>query len=241
MSVETAVSRIRWQSEAYAENANANALRWATMFSFWFDADSAPENAVATVAPFAPLAVADAGDDRSICLGDSAQLGAPAVPGQSYLWAPGGETTAQITVSPASTTTYTLTATSDCGAVQDSVEVTVAPAGPDAATLTDPADGAVDLAPPIVLAWNAVAGATAYGVEVATDAAFTELVVDQETGAPGYQVPVSLAPVQHFWRVTTYGSCPGATSATFDFTVDDAIFVDGFLSGDYTGGWTHQP
>lgn len=33
---------IRWESEPFAVNANANALRWGTMFSFWFDADAPP-------------------------------------------------------------------------------------------------------------------------------------------------------------------------------------------------------
>jgi hypothetical protein len=31
---------ISWQSESFATNPNANALRWATLFNFWFDADS---------------------------------------------------------------------------------------------------------------------------------------------------------------------------------------------------------
>ncbi|MEM1205479.1 MAG: hypothetical protein AAGN66_19775, partial [Acidobacteriota bacterium] len=58
-----------------------------------------------------PEATADAGADRTICAGESVTLGAPAQPGHAYSWSPGGETTAQITVSPADSTLYTLTAT----------------------------------------------------------------------------------------------------------------------------------
>ncbi|MEO8277316.1 MAG: hypothetical protein ABI639_13970 [Thermoanaerobaculia bacterium] len=39
-SVDDPTSVISWSTETFATNANANALRWATMYSFWFDADS---------------------------------------------------------------------------------------------------------------------------------------------------------------------------------------------------------
>jgi len=70
-----------------------------------------------------PQAIADAGADRTICLGDSTTLGTPAQSGHSYSWSPGGQTTAQINVSPSTQTTYTLTATTSCGSDQDSVTV----------------------------------------------------------------------------------------------------------------------
>ena len=41
-AVDAAASSVSWQSELFATNEDANALRWATMFSFWFDATSAP-------------------------------------------------------------------------------------------------------------------------------------------------------------------------------------------------------
>ncbi len=72
-----------------------------------------------------PQPVADAGPDQVICAGESASIGTPAVPGNSYSWAPGGETTAEISVTPAETTTYTVTASTECGSASDSVTVTV--------------------------------------------------------------------------------------------------------------------
>lgn len=48
----------------------------------------------------------------TICAGQSATLTAtPSLPGGTYLWSPGGFTTQSITVSPGSTTTYTVTYT----------------------------------------------------------------------------------------------------------------------------------
>jgi extracellular elastinolytic metalloproteinase len=72
-----------------------------------------------------PQAIADAGPDQNICLGDSATVGTPARAGHSYSWSPGGQTTAQITVSPLTTTTYTVTASTACGSAQDSATVCV--------------------------------------------------------------------------------------------------------------------
>ena len=73
-----------------------------------------------------PQPIADAGPDQVICQGDSATVGTAAQPNNTYSWAPGGETTAQITVTPAATTSYTVTATTAaCGSANDSVTVFV--------------------------------------------------------------------------------------------------------------------
>jgi hypothetical protein len=74
-----------------------------------------------------PFPTADAGPDRLICSGESAMVGTPAQPDNTYLWAPGGQTTAQITVSPGVDTTYTVTATTTCDSVDDSATVFVDP------------------------------------------------------------------------------------------------------------------
>lgn len=56
-----------------------------------------------------PLPVAVAGPPQSVCIGASATFTAGG--GGSYLWNPGGVTTAQLSVSPSTTTTYTVTVT----------------------------------------------------------------------------------------------------------------------------------
>jgi hypothetical protein len=40
---------ISWATETEAENSNANALRWGTLYNFRFDADSGPETSTATI------------------------------------------------------------------------------------------------------------------------------------------------------------------------------------------------
>lgn len=71
-----------------------------------------------------PLPVVNAGDDASICDGDSITLTASG--GATYLWNT-GETTSSITVSPEVTTIYTVVATQNNCTSEDEVTVTVLP------------------------------------------------------------------------------------------------------------------
>jgi gliding motility-associated-like protein len=83
-----------------------------------------------------PIPVVNAGLDVSICVGGSTTLTATGA--TTYSWAPGGQTTASITVSPTANTTYTVTGTSLGCVATDAVLVSIlanAPinAGPDVA------------------------------------------------------------------------------------------------------------
>lgn len=49
-----------WNTQTWAQNANANALRWGTMFNFRFDADQPPVNGTATLGLFKAGAAPDA-------------------------------------------------------------------------------------------------------------------------------------------------------------------------------------
>ena len=157
------------------------------------------------------------------------QIGTAAVAGQTYFWSPGGATTAQVSVAPLSTTVYTVTATNRCDSSQDSVTVNIdsAPAAP---TLTTPADGSTGLLPPINLGWDAVAGATGYYVEVASDAGFANIVQTATVASTGTGI-VGLPSGTYFWRVTSNGTCAGTASAPFSFSVSSGIFNDGFELG----------
>lgn len=110
-------------------------LLWETFASFGLGTNAvsggsgstSPTNGfqVPAACQCSPQPVANAGPDQAMCPGQSVTLGTPAQPNTTYSWSPGGATTAQITVSPASTTTYTVTATTSCGSTSDSAVVTV--------------------------------------------------------------------------------------------------------------------
>ncbi len=51
-TVTQAADSITWNSETFAQNQNANAIRWGTLYNFRFDADQPPEKATATVGYF---------------------------------------------------------------------------------------------------------------------------------------------------------------------------------------------
>ncbi len=78
---------VAWASETYAQNLNANAIRWATTYNFRFDADVAPVNGLATVGLWKPGApdffaaaaqVPDAGPTTiAFCFGDGAGTPCP--------------------------------------------------------------------------------------------------------------------------------------------------------------------
>ncbi len=73
-----------------------------------------------------PPPSANAGSDRYTCLGGTVSLVASG--GQSYVWSPGGQTTATISVSPSATTTYTVTVTNSSGCSStDNVVVSINP------------------------------------------------------------------------------------------------------------------
>jgi gliding motility-associated-like protein len=82
-------------------------------------------SATVTVTPQPTLSV----NDTTICEGRSGTLTAiPSIPGGTYLWSSGGGTTQSITVSPLTTSTYTVAYTiAGCGTAVDSGIVTVLP------------------------------------------------------------------------------------------------------------------
>jgi len=49
--------QLRWQTQTFAENPNANALRWGTLYNFRFDADVPPASSAVTLDLFRPAPV----------------------------------------------------------------------------------------------------------------------------------------------------------------------------------------
>jgi len=68
--------RVVWSTDSHSTNANANAIRWGTTYSFWFESTNAPEVKSATLGLFRPGAQAD--PRVSVC-GPVGGMGAPIV------------------------------------------------------------------------------------------------------------------------------------------------------------------
>ncbi|HEY3242927.1 MAG TPA: hypothetical protein VGM03_06195, partial [Phycisphaerae bacterium] len=56
-SAERANGKITWSTQAYADNVNANALRWGSTYNFRYDANTAPVTVDAMIGLFKPGAV----------------------------------------------------------------------------------------------------------------------------------------------------------------------------------------
>lgn len=58
VNVDSVAGTVTWSTDTFATNNNANALRWGTMFSFWFDADGTPStHTLALFKPGTPTSV----------------------------------------------------------------------------------------------------------------------------------------------------------------------------------------
>ena len=146
---------------------------------------------------------------------------------------------------------FDITGSSTTGTKNVTVGLNVATAAPGAPTLLTPANNALNVPAAPTFTWNAVAGATTYSIQVATDAGFSNIVASA-TGlaAPTWTSNVTLnTSTLYYWRVQASNACGiGTYSSVFTFTTVAApgdcttgttpniLYTDGFEAG--IGGWT---
>ncbi len=112
------------------------------------------------------------------------------------------------------------------------LELIVNSAAPGATVLMMPADSATDVDATPTFSWTANSTAVSYLVEVATDMAFTNIVVSETTSDTSLVSPATLLPTTtYYWRVTASNDCgTGAVSAVFSFTTSADICFNGSVS-----------
>ncbi len=88
-----------------------------------------------------------------------------------------------------------------------------------APTLTAPANGSTGAATTPTFTWNAVAGATSYEIQVATDPAFAAIVASATGLAGSSWTPGSAlaSDTVHYWRVRAANACGGVWSTIWAF------------------------
>lgn len=103
------------------------------------------------------------------------------------------------------------------------VQLNLFTSSPGAAALLLPANGATDVSLTPNLSWTAVANATAYNIQIATDMGFTNIVytATAATNAHGVATPLNLL-TTYYWRVRAGNICgDGSYSTPFSFTTRD--------------------
>ena len=105
--------------------------------------------------------------------------------------------------------------------------------------LTTPVDSAVGIAFPYTLTWVDDSNAASYDVDVATDAAFTN-IVDTGSVVTNQYNPTGLAPTtQYYWRVRAVNTCTTtAYSTEWNFTTEDCTLCPSVANTDYATSTT---
>jgi hypothetical protein len=134
-----------------------------------------------------------------------------------------GSSTLTVTVSTTPQGTYPFDVHGDDGTIEHDEAMTLEVLGvslPPA--LVFPADGATDVALDVTFTWNAVAGATGYNIEIATDSGFTNVIDSATVAGTSYPVGVALDHLTtYYWHVSATNECgTGVFSAARSFTTE---------------------
>ncbi len=146
--------------------------------------------------------------------------------------------------------TMTVTATSGTHSVPLPIPFGLSAAAPGKSTLVQPVNGATGIGSQPTLTWNAEPSATGYRVELASDATFTTILVDETVVTTSYTLDFPLnGATTYFWRVTPSNHCgTGSMSLASSFRTalapgqcdigqtQTTLFLDTVDAG--TNGWT---
>ena len=110
-----------WSTTAVTQSISVSPTAAATTYTVTVTQNGCTSTDAVVVNVSAPIA--DAGEDYTICLGETATLMARG--GGTYVWSGGAGSTAVVMVSPVTTTTYTVTVTVGAQTSTDEVIVTV--------------------------------------------------------------------------------------------------------------------
>lgn len=94
-------------------------------------------------------------------------------------------------------------------------------------SLIFPSNNAVGILTPASLVWSSIPNVKTYQIEIATNAAFTNIVETANTITSSYKTQVLNPLTTYYWRVKPLNPCSeGAYSATYNFTTANVVCKD---------------
>ncbi|HSF80859.1 MAG TPA: S8 family serine peptidase, partial [Anaerolineales bacterium] len=182
-----------------------------------------------------PVSLSASGEPAGTTVGFSVN---PVIP-------PGNSTMSIGNTGSAAAGSYTIavSGTSTIGTKSQNVTLNLFTAAPASPALLTPADSALGVSFKPTFSWTAVAQASSYLLEVATDAGFTTIVYSTSETGTSHTTPIPLsADTIYFWRVTAGNVCGIGVSTTFSFTTQAATMVCNGATVDFEDGipadWT---
>lgn len=164
-----------------------------------------------------------------VCNGSAPAISGTVMPEQAFSAFNGEESAGTWTLTVADTALF------DTGAINNfSIEVCgdcVTTSVPQA-TLTAPGNGEEYVSAPMLM-WDALSGIAVYNLQIATDDAFANIVVDENLAQTSYNFATFVPLTTYYWRVIPVNSCltDPQYSETFNFTTAN-IVCDNYLASD---------
>ncbi|HET9032227.1 MAG TPA: S8 family serine peptidase [Dokdonella sp.] len=180
--------------------------------------------------------------------------GSTAVVSTNPVSVPGSETLTIDNLASALPGSYALAISAQAGGITRSrhAQLQVAAVTPTAPTLVVPTDNASNVSRHPLLSWSAISDAVEYRIEIARDAAFTDVIYTTTTTATSHTVASELdTATRYYWRTSASNPCGvGLPAQTFSFTTTPppgecsagttatVIQSSDFENG--VGAWTHS-
>ncbi|MFN5417126.1 MAG: M43 family zinc metalloprotease, partial [Flavobacteriia bacterium] len=145
-----------------------------------------------------------------------------------------GSGTSYTTPSISTNTTYYVDATlSGCTSPTRTAVLASVLSTPGLSTLSSPTDAATGISSSPSFSWSAIAGASSYDIQIATDAGFTSIISTTNVATNAFTVGSALnISTTYYWRVRAINSCgTGSYTTPFSFTTSN-ISCNTFASSD---------
>ena len=181
-------------------------------------------------------------------------VGTTALVAGNPLAVPGNGTLTISNLAAAAAGNYTLAIDAQASGISRSrhTQLQLSTTAPNAPVLVAPSDNAGNISRHPLLNWTAIAGASEYRIEVARDAAFSDIIYTTTSAATTHTVSIELDyATRYFWRTSASNQCGGSSAAqAFSFTTTPPpgecplgatptiIQQSDFENG--PGAWTHS-